>query len=82
MKNITITLDETTAAWVRVHAAKHNKSVSRMVGEMLQKHMGESREYEEAMRRFFSHKPVKFVLPGGRYPTREELHDRAGLRLR
>jgi hypothetical protein len=82
MKNITITLDEKTAVWARVHAAKHNKSVSRLVGEMLQKHMHESREYEEAMRRFFSYKPVKFVLPGGRYPTREELHDRASLRRR
>src|SRR4029079_12497948 len=29
MKNITITLDPETAAWVRVHAAEQNKSVSR-----------------------------------------------------
>ena len=82
MKNITITLDEKTAAWARVHAAKHNKSVSRLVGEMLQAHMNESREYDEAMRRWFSVKPVKFTLPGRRYPKREELHDRAGLRRR
>ena len=82
MKNITITLDEKTATWARVHAAKHNKSVSRLVGEMLQAHMNESREYDEAMRRWFAVKPVKFALPGGHYPKREELHDRASLRRR
>lgn len=82
MKNITITLDEKTAAWARVHAAKHNKSVSRLVGEMLQEHMRESREYDEAMRHWFALKPIKFVKPSGRYPTREELHDRASLRRR
>ena len=36
MKNITITLDEETAAWVRIQAAEQNKSVSRFVGEHLQ----------------------------------------------
>lgn len=82
MKNITITLDEKTAAWARVQAAKHNKSVSRLVGEMLERHMLESREYDEALRRYLAVKPFKFVKPGGVYPTREELHDRAGLRRR
>ena len=82
MKNITITLDEKTARWTRAHAAKHNKSVSRLVGEMLQKHMRESREYDEAMRYWLSRKPYKFEKSGGRYPTREELHHRAGLRRR
>ena len=33
MKNITITLDAETAAWVRTQAAEQNKSVSRLVGE-------------------------------------------------
>ena len=82
MKNITITLDEKTAVWTRVHAAKHNKSVSRLVGEMLQSYMHESREYDDAMRQYLAGKPCRFEKPGGRYPTREELHDRAGLRRR
>jgi len=82
MKNITITLDEKTAAWARVQAATHNKSMSRLVGEMLQAHMHESREYDDAMRRWFAVKPVKFGKPAGRHPTREELHDRASLRRR
>ncbi|HEX9277481.1 MAG TPA: DUF6364 family protein, partial [Casimicrobiaceae bacterium] len=40
MKTLTITLDEKTAAWARVYAAKHNMSVSRLVGEILQQRMG------------------------------------------
>lgn len=80
MKNVTITLDERTAAWVRVYAAKHNTSVSRIVGEMLQKRMKEARAYDEAMRRFLSKKPVRLSKAGTSYPTRDEAHDRAGLR--
>ena len=82
MKNITITVDEKTAAWARVHAAKQNKSVSRLIGEMLGAQMRESREYEDAMRGWFARKTVKFQHAGRKYPTREELHDRAGLRRR
>ncbi len=80
MKNVTITLDEKTAAWARVYAARQNTSVSRVVGEMLRARMHEIREYEEAMRRFLARKPVRLSRAGERYPAREELHDRAGLR--
>lgn len=80
MKNVTITLDEKTAAWVRVHAAERGTSVSRLVGEMLQELMREARNYDHAMRRFLATKPVKFQWAAGRKPKREELHDRAGLR--
>ena len=48
MKNITITLDAETAAWVRVQAAEQNKSVSRFVGEYLQTQMKDRREYQRA----------------------------------
>ena len=80
MKNVTITLDEKTAAWARVYAAKHNTSVSRIVGEMLRQRMTEFREYDDAMRRFLSKAPVELRRAGERYPTRNELHDRARLR--
>ena len=80
MKNITITLDEETAAWARVHAAQRNVSLSRFVGELLQRHMRESREYEEAMRRYFNSNLVIRRRPGERRIQREELHDRAALR--
>ncbi|HEX6866963.1 MAG TPA: hypothetical protein VF122_07005 [Caulobacteraceae bacterium] len=35
MKNVTISMDEATLAWVRVRAAKAGKSVSRWIGEQL-----------------------------------------------
>lgn len=80
VKNVTITLDEKTAAWIRVYAARHNKSVSRIVGEMLRDHMRERREYEQAMHRFLSKPPVAFKWKGGRPPARDELHQRNALR--
>ena len=83
MKNITITLDEKTAAWARVHAAQQDVSLSRFVGELLRKHMCESREYQDAMKRYLSRGAFQILRgPAERYPTREELHDRAGLRRR
>jgi plasmid stability protein len=81
MKNITVTLDEKTAAWVRVHAAKQGKSVSRVLGELLQQHMSGTREYTEAMRRFQSVKPFTADWVGGRRLTRDELYaDRTRIR--
>jgi plasmid stability protein len=80
MKNVTITLDEETAAWARVYAAQHNTSVSRFVGELLQQRMRESREYDEAMRRFLARGPVRLKAERGRYATRDELYDHSRLR--
>jgi hypothetical protein len=80
MKNVTITLDMKTAAWARVYAARHNLSLSRFVGDLLRERMRESREYDEAMRRYLA-SPVRALSgPRQRYPGRDELHDRAGLR--
>jgi hypothetical protein len=80
MKNVTITLDEKTAAWARVYAAQRDMSVSRMIGEMLLRRMQEVREYDNAMRRFLAKRPVRLARPGQRYATREEAHDRPRLR--
>jgi hypothetical protein len=74
MKNITITLDEKTAVWVRVHAAKLGKSVSRLLGELLRQHMSDTREYDEAMRRFQAIEPFDARWAGGRRATRQELY--------
>jgi hypothetical protein len=79
MKNITVTLDEKTAAWARVYAARRNMSLSRFLGELLHEKMSESREYENAMRRFLGVKPKK-LSDGEPYPSREEIYDRKILR--
>jgi hypothetical protein len=79
MKNVTVTLDEKTAAWARVYAARRNMSLSRFLGEILHEKMRESREYEDAMRRFFAIRP-RNLSAGEAYPSRDELYDRKGLR--
>jgi hypothetical protein len=80
MKNVTITLDEETAAWARVRAAQSDMSLSRFVGELLNQHMRESREYEAAMRAHFALNPVSIKGEGERYLTRDEAHDRTSFR--
>jgi plasmid stability protein len=80
MKNVTITLDDETAAWARVYAAEHNTSVSRIVGEMLQRQMSDGQMYAEAMRHFLAREPIRLKRAGKRYATRDELHDRTRLR--
>ena len=82
MKNVTITLDEETAAWARVRAAESNKSLSRYVGELLRERMRRSDEYEKAMRSCLAEKPLKLTGPWKPYPKREELYDRPVLRRR
>jgi hypothetical protein len=80
MKNVTITLDSKTAAWARVYAARQDLSLSRFVGELLRERMRESREYDEAMQRYLATPVAALSGPRQSYPSREQLHDRAGLR--
>lgn len=78
MPNLTITAEEEVLRWARVKAAEENTSVARLVGELLKERMRAEHGYQTAKRRFLSAKPR--VLSRGRYPSRDELHDRAGLR--
>lgn len=77
MKNITVTLDPQMADWLRLNAAKKGISVSRFLGDLVHERMHEARDYNEAMRRFFEHKPLHFGWADGQKPARDELHDRA-----
>ncbi len=80
MRNVTITLEEEVALWIRIEAAKKETSVSRLVGEMLREQMQTGAAYEEARRQFFSVAPRPLRPSGTRLPSREEVHDRASLR--
>lgn len=80
MKNVTITLDEKTATWVRVAAAREDKSVSRYIAELLERRMRESRDYANAMRRFLNHQPSRINAAGAKLPARDALHERSDLR--
>jgi len=80
MKNVTITLDEETARWARMEAARREMSVSRLIRNVLQENMRQNAGYELAMRRYLSQPARALNVAGGPYPTRDEIHDRAGLR--
>ena len=76
MKNVTVSLDDDVARWVRVYAAERNTSVSRLVGELLAERMRADRGYTLAMRRFLNGKPQPLQAEQTAYPTRDSLHDR------
>lgn len=80
VKNVTVTLDDRTAAGARRLAAQQNLSLSRLIGSLLEQHLKESRQYAEAMRRYLARIPTPLNAGGGAYPQRDELHDRSRLR--
>ena len=80
MKNVTVTLPEEVAAWLRVRAAEDGRSVSRWLAELLEGMRRGEDEYDLAMERLLARKPRRLNWVDGRRPTREELHDRTGLR--
>ena len=80
MKNVTITLDEDTAQWVRLLAASKATSVSRLVGDILRERRVQESDYQHAMARFLERHPEKLKDGGKRYPDRDSLYDRSVLR--
>lgn len=75
MRNVTVTLDEDVALWARVYAARHDTSVSQLLGELLRERMLREEGYEAAMEQFLSVRP-SHLKQGGEYPARATLHDR------
>lgn len=81
-KRITLTLDGETAARAQAKAGERNMSLSQYIGDVVRRDLRHSHEYEQAMRRFLSQKPLGRKRPGDRYLTRDEVNDRARLRRR
>ena len=79
LRNVTITLDEETARWARVEAARRDVSVSRFIGQMLHERMDDDVRYGQAMKSLFSRGPRPLGYRASK-PARDELHDRAALR--
>jgi hypothetical protein len=79
VKNVTVTLDDETARWARLEAARREISVSSLLRELLRESMGGQEAYVGAMDRYLS-RPAEDLSSGAAYPGREELHDRADLR--
>jgi hypothetical protein len=80
MKNVTVTLKANVARWARIKAAEQDKSLSKFLSDLLEQRMGHETDYEAARRRFMAGKPFAFRKTGEKLPTRDEIHDRKGLR--
>ena len=80
MKRITITLPDDLARWLRIRAAKDDRSVSGWVAQLLAEARRRDDGYEVAMKQFLAMKPQRMEWGDGRRPTREELYDRPCLR--
>jgi hypothetical protein len=78
LRNVTVTLEEEVARWARIEAARQDTSVSQLLGRLLKQQMAVDQSYERAMKRALQRKP--FLHSNRRYLSREEAHDRAGLR--
>lgn len=78
LKNVTVTLEKDVARWARLEAARRETSVSRLLGEILKQRMLEEAGYDSAMRRALARKP--FLKSEGPYMSREESHERPGVR--
>ncbi|TAG33052.1 MAG: CopG family transcriptional regulator [Polaromonas sp.] len=75
MKNVTITMEDAVADWVRIEAAKRNSSVSRMLGEMVAEKMRHNDAYERAMHEWQADTGVgAFTSDPQAHPTREETY--------
>jgi hypothetical protein len=78
MRNVTVSLEEDVALWARLEAARRDKSVSRLLGDLLKEQMAREKRYERAMRAALKRPP--FLKTAGRYLKRDEVHERARFR--
>lgn len=74
-RNVTISMDEETARWVRVEAARNDTSVSQWIGDLVRHRRERDEAYEEAHLAFRRTPPAP-LKKGGDYPSRDELHER------
>ena len=75
-RNITVTLDEDTARWVRVEAAKRDESVSSYLGGLLREERERNEHYALAKALYLGRGPRPLASDGTPLPTRDELHAR------
>lgn len=78
MKNITITLREDIADWLRIEAAKADLSMSSFVAEMLEARMGRGKDQMAELEVFLD--GTGFAGIAADLGKRDDLYDRPGLR--
>jgi hypothetical protein len=78
MRNVTVSMDEGLARWVRVEAARLQMSVSRFLAEVLEQRRAAGAAYRQRMGSALARKP--FLDGAERRLSRDELHERHPVR--
>jgi hypothetical protein len=79
-QNITLSLDRELIRQARQHSARKSTSVSKLLGEVLERLVREHESYERAKRSALAALKKGFHLGGMIMATKDQLHDRKGLR--
>lgn len=79
-QNITINLDGEIIQKARVLAARRQTSISRMLGQELERVVRESERYEQAKAKAFAHMRQGWHMGGHAVASREDLHETKSLR--
>ncbi|MEN6440244.1 MAG: hypothetical protein ABFD97_16845 [Syntrophobacter sp.] len=79
-QNITINLDGEIIQKARVLAARRQTSISRMLGQELERVVRESERYEQAKAKAFAHMRQGWHMGGQAVASREDLHETKSLR--
>lgn len=75
-RNVTVVLEEESARWIRVEAARRDTSVSKYLGELVESERRRSEGYLAAQNRFMAREPRALGPAGEPLPSRAELHER------
>ena len=78
--NITIKVDADLARDAKVFAARHGTSLSRLVARQLERLVREDQVYAASTRRALARLRRGYDMGGGDPLSREEVHDREGIR--
>ena len=76
MQNFSISLDDKTADWARVEAARRGVTISRLVADLLHEQMDRDDHYERARRSYLAQPARDLSSESGPYPSRDELYRR------
>jgi Post-segregation antitoxin CcdA len=79
-QNITLSLDKDLIRQARQLSARKSTSVSKLLGEELERLVRDHEQYARAKRRALATMKKGFHMGGRIRATRDELHDREGLR--
>jgi hypothetical protein len=75
-RNVTVVLEEDSARWLRVEAARRDTSVSQYLGELVEEERRRAEGYDAARAVFMAREPRPLGPFGEPLPSRDEIHER------